>query len=95
MPGCTFSGLVASSMLTSPEKANTALHANELLEALKSPGVNGGVFNLTYVWNCINQASPGSADDFARRLHGHILDLKPECKPTLAAYTLASYHESH
>ena len=66
VPGCTFSGLVASSMLTSPEKANTALHANELLEALKSPGVNGGVFNLTYVWNCINQASPGSADDFAR-----------------------------
>ena len=48
-------------------------YANELIAAVESPGINGGV--LTFVWDCIRRASPGSMEVFARRLARHVLSL--------------------
>ena len=41
-------------------------YANELIAAVESPGINGGV--LTFVLDCIRSASPGSTEIFGRRL---------------------------
>ena len=56
-------------------------YANELIAAVESPGINGGV--LTFVWDCIRRASPGSVEVFARRLARHLLSLEFQCTPTL------------